>query len=129
MSNVQLLLGILGSRKALLVSKNCCGVYQNQHLHLSEVIYPGSIHGLSGCFLRWWENPPFQKKKLKRKPMGQLGKPTILGNGHLLCLSVYHDIFFVKESCSKRKMTTPPGPRINIPKRPFQPSSAWILLS
>ena len=40
--------------------------------------------------------------------IGQLGKPPKKKIGNLHNSYVYHDIFVVKESLSKRKMTTPP---------------------
>jgi len=46
-----------------------------------------------GCFLKWWVFPPISHPKcwsfLVGKPMGLLGKPTILGNTHVFVVYVF----------------------------------------
>ena len=79
-TNVQLLLGILGSPQALLVSKKLLwGLSKPTPSPVGGHNFPVVSMGFWGCFLRMVvENPPFQKRsflgKTENVSMGQLGK-------------------------------------------------------
>ena len=63
-----------------------CGLKLWTHLRM-EAFPKKKTQGSRGGFLKWWVSPHFTPQVLiilLGKPMGQLGKPTIVGNPHML---------------------------------------------